>query len=90
MALRVASRSGLGYPRWASDPLAVNSGHEPALMSLLVLHLVGVVGGAFAGILVPLCLALGAVENCPDRLLARGMASGDVEDLLVGSWALTS
>ena len=43
-----------------------------------------------AGVLVPLCFALGAVKNRPDRLLARGVASGDVEELLGGSWALTS
>ena len=54
------------------------------------LLLVGAVRGAFAGILVPLCLALGAVKNCPDRLLARGMAGGNVEELLGGSWALMS
>ena len=30
------------------------------------------------------------VENSLDCLLARGMASGDVEELLGGSWALMS
>ena len=59
-------------------------------MPLLVLLLVGAVGGTFAGVLVPLCLALGVVKNCPDRLLARGVASGDVEELLSASRALTS
>ena len=59
-------------------------------MPLLVLLFVGTVGGAIAGVLVPLCLALRAVKNCPDRLLARGVAGGDVEELLGGSWALTS
>ena len=68
----------------------VGSGHQRALAPLLVLLLVGAVGGAFAGVLVPFCLALGAVENRPDRLLARGVAGGDVEELLSGSWALTS
>jgi len=58
-------------------------------MPLLVL-LVGVVGGAFTGVLVPLHLALGAVKNCSDRLLTRGMAGGDVEELLGGSRALAS
>ena len=43
-----------------------------------------------AGVLVPLCFALGAVKNRPDRLLARGMAGDDVEELLSGSRALTS
>ena len=68
----------------------VDSGHERALMPLLVLLLVGAVGGAFADVLVPLCLALRAVENRPDRLLTRGAADGNVEELLVGSWALMS
>ena len=71
-------------------PLAIGSGHERALMPLLVLLLVGAVGGAFTGVLVPLGLALGVVENRPDRLLARGVAGGDVEELLGGSRALTS
>ena len=48
------------------------------------LFLVGTVGGAFAYVLVPLCLAFEAVENRPDRLLARGIAGGDVEELLGG------
>ena len=48
------------------------------------------VGGPFASILVLLCLALEVVEDRSDRLLARGMAGGDVEELLSGSWALTS
>ena len=71
-------------------PLAVGGGHEQALMSLLVLLLVGTFGGPFAGVLVPLCLAFEVIENRPDRLLARGVAGGDVEELLSGSWALTS
>ena len=71
-------------------PLAVGSRHDRALVPLLVLLLVGAVGGAFTGVLVPLCLALGAVENRPDRLLTRGMAGGDVEKLIGGSRALTS
>ena len=90
MALRVASRSGPGYPRWASDPLTVGSGHEQALTSLLVLLLIWAVGGVFADVLIPLCLALGAVENCPNRLLAQGVAGGDVEELLGGLRALMS
>ena len=48
------------------------------------------VGGTFAGILVPLCLSLKAVEDRSDRLLTRGMTSGDVKELLGGSWALMS
>ena len=71
-------------------PLAVGSGHDRALVPLLVLLLVGAVGGTFIGVLIPLCLAFGVVKNCPNCLLARGMAGGDVEDLLGGSRALTS
>ena len=73
-----------------SAPLTVGGGHERALTSLLVLLLAGMVGGTFTGVLIPLCLALEAVEDRFDRLLARGMASGDVEELLGGSRALTS
>ena len=72
------------------NPLVVGSGHEQALMPLLVLLLVGVVGGAFAGVLIPLCLALKVVEDRSDRLLARGVAGGDVEELLGGSQTLAS
>ena len=90
MALRAASQSGSGYPPLASGPFGVGGGHKLALMPLLVLLLAGVVGRAFAGVLVPLRLALEAVKDRPDRLLARGMASGDVEELLGGSRALTS
>ena len=72
-----------------STPLAVGGGHERALALLLVL-LAGTVEGAFAGVLVPLRLALGTVKNRSNRLLARGMAGGDVEELLGGSWALMS
>ena len=70
-------------------PLAIGSGHERALAPLPVL-LVGAVGGAFAGVLIPLHFSLGMVKNCSNHLLTRGMASGDVEELLSGSWALTS
>ena len=90
MALRVASQSGLGYHQWASDPLAVGDSHERALVSLLILLLARAVGGAFTGVLVPLCLALEAVEDHPDCLLARGMAGGDVKEFLGGLWNLTS
>ena len=90
MALRVASRSGRGTLDGLLTPLAVDSGHERALASLLVLLLIGTVGGAFADVLVPLCLALEAVEDCSDRFFARGVAGGDVEEVLGGSRALTS
>ena len=90
MVLRAASQSGPGFPPWASDPLAVGGGHERALAPLLVLLLAGMIGGAFAGVLIPFHLAFEVVKNRPDRLLARGMAGGDVEEVLGGSWALTS
>ena len=48
------------------------------------------VGGTFAGVLVPLRLAFEAVEDRSDRLLGRGVAGGNVEELLGGSWALMS
>ena len=68
----------------------VSGGHTQALVPLLVLLFVGMVGGAFADLLVPLCLAFEAVKNCPNRLLTRDMAGGDVKELLGGSWALMS
>ena len=68
----------------------VGGGHERALKLLLVLLLVGTVGGAFNDVLIPLCLALEAVEDHSDRLLARGMAGGDVKEFLGGSWTLAS
>ena len=70
--------------------LVVGGGHERALTPLLVLLLDGTVGGAFAGILVLFHLALEAVEDCSDCLFTRGMAGGDVVELLGGSRALTS
>ena len=73
-----------------STPLTVGSSHERALVPLLVLLLVGMVGGAFISILIPLRLALGAVKNCPDHLLFRGVAGGDVKELLGGLRALMS
>ena len=57
-------------------------------MPLLVLLPDGTVGGSFAGVLVPLRLAFEAVKDRSDRLLTRGMAGGDVEELLGGSWTL--
>ena len=61
-----------------------------ALAPLFVLLLVGTVGGAFVGVLIPFCLALEAVEDRSDRLLAQGVAGGDVEELHGGLRALTS
>ena len=68
----------------------VSGGHEQALASLLVLLLGRMIGGAFAGVLVLLRFASGVVENCSDRLLARCVADGDVEQLLGGPRALVA
>ena len=73
-----------------STPLTVGSGHDRALAPLLVLLLIGAIGGTFTDVLVPLRLAFEVVENHPDCLLARGVAGGDVKELLGGSWGLTS
>ena len=89
MVLRVASQSGRGALGGLPTPLAVGGGLERVLTPWLVLLLGGMVGGAFTGILVPLCLHRN-LKDCSDCLLARGMASGDVEELLGGSWALSS
>ena len=64
-------------------------GHELALTPLLVLP-DRTVGGAIAGVLVPFRLALETVKDRSDRLLTRGMASGNVEELLGGLRALMS
>ena len=73
-----------------SPLLAISGGHERALVLLLVLLLVGTVGGAFISVPILLFLAFQAVKNHPNHLLARGMAGGDVEELLGGLWALIS
>ena len=90
MALRAASQSGPGNSRWASYPLTLGSGHERALTPLLVLLLDGTVGGTFTDVHILLCLDFEVVEDRSDRLLARGVAGGDVEELLGGSRALMS
>ena len=90
MAPRVASQSGSECPLWASGPPTVSGGHEQSLAPLPILLLDGMVGGTFTGVLVLFHLALKAVKDRSDRLLAQGVASGDVEELLGGSWALTS
>ena len=74
-----------GTLRGLLAPLAVGGGHERALVPLLVLLLDGTVGGVFASVLVLLRLAFEAVKDRSDCLLTRGMAGGDVEDLLGGS-----
>ena len=48
------------------------------------------VGDAFVSVLIPLCLALKAVKDRSDHLLARGVAGGDIKELLSGSQALMS
>ena len=59
-------------------------------MPLHVLLLARTVGGAFIDVLIPFRLAFEVVKDLSDRLLARGLAGGDVEELLGGSWTLTS
>ena len=56
MALRAASQSGSGTLSGLLASLTVGSGHKQALEQPLLL--VGTVGGAFTGVLVPLRLAL--------------------------------
>jgi hypothetical protein len=75
-------------------PLALSfgSGHEQALVPLLVvvlLLLTEAVGGTLIGVLVPLCLAFRAIEDCPHRVLAKGVANGNVEELLSSPWAFS-
>jgi hypothetical protein len=69
--------------------LGLCSGHEqvsgPLLAPLLLLQ---AVKGAFASVLVSLGIPPGAVKNRSDRLLARSMAGGDVEELLGSLGAL--
>ena len=48
------------------------------------------VRGTFVGVLVPLCFASGAIENCSNHLLAGSVAGRDVEEFLGGPWALAS
>ena len=68
----------------------VSGGHERALAPLLFLFLSGTIGGAFAGVLVPSRIAFEAVKDRSDCFFARGMAGGDVQEFLGGSWALAS
>jgi len=77
--------------RGLSTTPTVSGGHERALaLLLLVLLFGGTVGGAFANVLVPPCLAIEAIEDRSDRFFARGVAGGNVQELLGGSRALTS
>ena len=57
--------------RRLSTTLAVGSGHERVVASLLlILPFGGTIGGAFAGALVLPCLALEIIEDCSDRLFS--------------------
>jgi len=73
-----------------STSFLLGGGHERALAPLLVLLFDKTLGGALLGAVILLCLAFEAVEDRSDRLLARGVAGGDVEELLGGSWVLMS
>ena len=93
----VQARSFEQLPKMVGDalgglptPFMVSSGHERALALLFVLLLVGTVGGTLAGVIILLCLALGTVKHSSDRLLAGGMAGGNVEELLGGPQTLVA
>jgi hypothetical protein len=68
----------------------VGGGYEGTPVVRLVLLLPRAVRGALAGAFIVLCLALGTVKDCPNCLLARGMARCNVKELLSGLWALVS
>ena len=55
---------------WLPTPFAVGSGHERALAPLPVFLLAATIGGAFAGVFVPLRLAFEAVEDRSNRFFA--------------------
>ena len=62
---------------------AVGSGHERVVAPLLLIFLFGgTVGGAFAGVLVPPHLSVGAIKDGADCLFSRGMTGGDVQEFL--------
>ena len=70
---------------------AVGSGHERVVVPLLLIFLFGgTVGGAFAGVLVPPHLSIGAIKDGSDRLLSRGVTGGDVQELFGSPWAPAS
>jgi hypothetical protein len=48
------------------------------------------VGGAFAGVLIPLRLAIGTSKITTTTSSHKSVAGSDVEELLGGPWALTS
>ena len=70
---------------------SINSGYERAIVPLLLVLIFGrTIGGAFTGVLVSPHLAIEVIEDGSDFFFTRGMAGGDVEELLGGSRALTS
>ena len=57
--------------RTLSTTLAVSSAHERVLTPLLlILPFGGTIGGAFAGALIPPCLAFKTIEDCSDRVFS--------------------
>ena len=84
--LEVVRSALCGLP---TTPMVYGS-HERALALLFFLFLGGTIGGAFAGVLIPLHLALKAVEDRSNRFFARGMVGSDVKEFLSGSQALGS
>ena len=68
----------------------VGGSHERALAPLPVLLFDRTIGGALSGVLIPLRLAFEVVKDRSNHFFARGMAGGDVEEFLGGSWALVS
>ena len=70
MAVRVASRSDLGYPRRASDPPCGRQRPRASPRAAACFFLGGTIGGVFAGVLVPPRLVLEAVEDHSDRFFA--------------------
>ena len=73
-----------------STGFSLDGGHERASAPFLVLLLIGAVGGAFVGVLVPLPLASGEIKNCSNHLLTGSVAGRDVDEFLGSLWALTS
>ena len=91
MAPQVVFQSGSECPLWAFDHPYGYSGHERALVPLLLVLLFGgTVGGTFASVLVPPRLAIEAIEDRSDYFFTRGVAGGDVKEFLGGLWTLAS
>jgi hypothetical protein len=72
-----------------SGILALRGSHKGILVQLLGLLLLGVaVGATFVGVLSPLLLFLGVMEDCPYHLLVGSKVGGIVQELPGGAWAL--